>query len=137
MAEFSAEAVAAALGERWEEYLQAGESFEAAIDTEGTEARVSITLVDADGATRHEFEVKAPQRVGGAGGSVEVAMDAADALVGQWLEEGRPRLPGVAAAREYEGTPVVVTMRLVHPRLQAEADRLLGDEGDDEGGLDA
>lgn len=133
---FSTEAIAGALAERWEEFLREGESFAAAIESENEETRVVLALVDPDGATRHEFVVVAPQRVGGGRDAAELALDAADALMGEWLEDGRPRLPGVPALREYEGTPVQVTARLVHPRLQAEADRLLGDE-DEEGGLDS
>ena len=99
---------------------------------------VLVALVGADGATRHEFEVRAPQRIGGGGGPRDLALDAADSLLGEWLEDERPRLPGVTALREYEGTPVQVTARLVLPRLQAEADRLLGESDEDEGGgLDA
>jgi len=136
-AEFSKDAIAAALRERWAEYLREGESFEAEIDAEGKEARVLLAVVDADGSTRHEFEVVAAQRVGGGGGALDVALDAADALVGEWLEDGRPRLPGVSVAREYEGTPVQVTARLVLPRLQAEADRLLDGDEEEGGGFDA
>lgn len=131
---FSRDAIAAALRERWEEYLREGETFEAEIDTGGKEARVLLAVVGADGSTRHEFEVKAPQRVGGKAGALDVAVDAADSLLGEWFEDGRPRLPGVTAEREYEGMPVQVTARLVLPRLQAEADRILGEDEDDEGG---
>jgi hypothetical protein len=134
---FSTEAIAAALEERWEEFLREGESFLAEVDSEGEKARAMLALVDADGATRHEFEVLAPLRVGGGRDARELALDAADALLGEWLEDGRPRLPGIAAPREFDGTPVQVTARLVHPRLQAEADRLLGDDDDEGGGLDA
>ncbi len=134
---FSADAIAAALLERWEEFLHEGEAFEAKVDTEGKETSVTLAVVDADGARRYEFEVKAPQRVGGGAGAVDVALDAADALVGEWLEDGRPRLSGMTAAREYEGTPVQVTTRMVLPRLESEADRLLGEDDDEGGGLDA
>jgi hypothetical protein len=135
---FSTVAIASALAERWEEFLRPGESFLAEVDTEGERARAMLALVDADGATRYEFEVLAPLQVGGGRDARELALDAADALLGEWLEDERPRLPGVADAREFDGTPVQVTARLVHPRLQAEADRLLGeDEGDEGGGLDA
>jgi len=134
---FSTEAIADALAERWAEYLREGESFSAEVAEEKGETRVVLALVGPDGATRHEFEVVAPQRVGGGGSAAELALDAADALLGEWFEDGRPRLPGVPTAREYEGTTVQVTARLVHPRLDAEADRLLGEDDEEGGGLDA
>lgn len=138
---FSPDAIAAALRERWEEFLEEGETFEAALVEEDAGARATLALVDAEGATRHEFEVAAPRRVGGGGDARALALDAADALLGEWLEAGRPRLPGRTIAREYEGVVVEVTLRRVHPRLDAEADRILGgdrqEDDDGVGGLDA
>lgn len=132
----SHEAVAALLQERWGEHLQQDERFFASVgEAEGQGAKVCLGLEDADGSTRTEFEVVAPRQAGGRN-AVDVALDAADALLGEWLEADRPRPTGHTAPRIWEGIEVQVTVRRLHPRLEAEADRLLG-EGDEGGGLDA
>lgn len=132
---FAGEAIATALTERWGEELQEGERFDAQLETDEREAKLTVAVVGADGAERHEFEVRVRNGSRGPAAARDTALDATDALVGLWLEDGRPRLPGNSEEREWEGTPVLVTARRINPRLQAEADRLLGES--DEGGLDS
>lgn len=124
---YPTETIAAALAERWAEDLQAGETFSVEIEDSGPHVRVLFALVAGDGSSRHEFEVVAPRSIGGGKAGLDLALDAADALLGEWFEDGRPRLPATTVEREYERTPVRVTTRLVLPHLEEEADRILGE----------
>lgn len=132
---FAPGVISKALAERWEEEIEAGESFDVTMDYTDTHVTVVLALVEADASIRHEFEVRTPIGSRGKEGARDFALDAADAVLGEWLEDGRPRLSGMEAERDYQGSPVWVQGRRVAPRLEAEADRLLGD-GDD-GGLDS
>lgn len=131
---FAANAISRALAERWEEEIEPGESFDVTLDIDDAQARVVLALVEADASIRHEFQVRTPVGSRGKDGARDLALDAADAVFGEWLEDGRPRLAGLEVERDYQGSPVWVHARRVAPRLDAEADRLLGDS--DEGGLD-
>lgn len=131
---FAPGVISRALAERWADELDEGESFEVSIDVTDAEARVVLSLVGTDASIRHEFQVRTPVGSRGSEGARDLALDAADAVLGEWLEDGRPRLAGLEVERDYQGSPVWVHARRVAPRLEAEADRLLGDG--DEGGLD-
>lgn len=113
------------LARRWRDALEPGERFLAFRGVEGKVAVARFTLVSADGATHHEFEVAAeakgnPERL------LDLVTDACDLSVGAWLEEGRPRLSGVPEMREFEGVEVRLTETVRRPGVEAEADRLLG-----------
>lgn len=127
-------AIARALEERWAEELAAGERFEVSLETTDTEALAVLALQGPDASIRYEFAVRTPIGSRGVDGARDLALDAADAILGEWFEDARPRLPGLEMERDYQGSPVWVQARRVAPRLEAEADRLLGDV--DEGGLD-
>jgi hypothetical protein len=115
------------LARRWRDALEPGERFLAYRGVEGKLAVARFTLVSADGATHHEFEVAAeagrdPDRL------LDLVTDACDLSIGAWLEEGRPRLTGVPEARQFEGVPVRLTETIRRPGIEAEADRLLAEK---------
>ena len=114
------------LARRWRDSLEPGERFLAFRGQEGKLAVARFTLVSADGATHHEFEVAAeagrdPERL------LDLVTDACDLSVGAWLEEGRPRLAGTPETRQFEGMAVRLTETVRRPGVEAEADRLLGE----------
>ena len=132
--DFPVDAIARALSERWGEWMREGERFSAELDADEKEAWATLSLLDADDAQRLVFEVRTPIGTRGARRSKELALDAADAVVGEYFEDGRPRPTGLQLSREYQGAPMTVKISLERPRLTAEADRLLGESED--GGLD-
>lgn len=115
------------LARRWRDALEPGERFLAFRGVEGELAVARFTLVTADGKTHHQFEVAAKAGEDNAR-LLDLVTDACDLSIGAWLEEGRPRLPGVPEERSFDGVPVRLTCTVRRPGLEAEADRLLGEE---------
>lgn len=115
------------LARRWRDALEPGERFLAFRGIEGDLAVARFTLVAADGRTHFQFEVAA-EAGEDTGRILDLVTDACDLSIGAWLEDGRPRLSGVPEERSFEGVPVRLTCTVRRPGLEAEADRLLGED---------
>src|SRR4051812_38001930 len=109
----TADTIASTLADRWRASLQAGERFE--VDTGGADDHTRIEAVLVSGSERSEFVVEAD---GTDRTAFDLAVDALDAVIGEWLESDRPRLTGVPEARERAGRVVTVTSRVRRPDLE-------------------
>lgn len=115
------------LARRWRSSVGPDETFDAQRGFEDDLAVARFALVAQDASVRHEFEVAAETAGADRNQRLDLVTDACDLALGAWLEDGRPRLPGIPEKREFEGVSLRFLARVRRPGLEAEADRLLGE----------
>jgi len=123
------------LHRRWSAQLEPGERFIVQGGREEDWFELNLSLEAPDACDRSEVSVRVELAAvhGAEDEALALSADAAEAVLGRWLEEGRPP-PTWAdfAEMAYEGHPVHVRHRRRRPALDAEAARLLG-ASDEEG----
>lgn len=127
---------ASLLGARHRDHLAEGETFTVDGETGPDGVEVVLVLEAPGGADRAETtcRVDVPAGAPDEDAALDRALDAADAFLGSWLEGGRAeRHPGDFGEYDYEGATVHLRFHRSRPALDAEADRILRDAGDEPG----
>lgn len=123
------------LQRRLKEWLEPGENVTVSGEQgdEGAEVVVTLELPGGHRRTETGVRVAVPGGASTPEAALDLAFDAADAFLGQWLEEGREtRHPIEWVELTFDDRPVQVRQRITRPIVEAEADRLLDeDEGED------
>ena len=124
------------LAERHGPHLRSGERFwvDGVLEKDGVE--VELALGDPEGRDRTEVTVRVriPEGATDLQAALDLAFDAGDAYLGQWLEEGRPHVPIDFQPATFEGKAVEVRLLRRRPALEEEADRLLAEADGATGG---
>ncbi|RMG10644.1 MAG: hypothetical protein D6729_19235 [Deltaproteobacteria bacterium] len=124
---------ASLLLERHRAHLDPADRFEVTGELGRAWVEVVLAFGDPKGRARTEVTVRVtiPEGAPDPKAALDLAFDAGDAYLGQWLEEGRPQQPIDFEEARYEGRPVHVRLRRRRPALEAEAERLLREAGED------
>ncbi len=122
------EAVEAALAERLEGRLSPGEGVSVQGES-GEDVRALITLRGGPSGAQFELEARVSVGPDGAKAAQEAALDALDLLLLEYLDAGRVwRTSGIFESRELAGRALQVRLERTFPELDAQANRLLGDD---------
>ncbi|MFN7134723.1 MAG: hypothetical protein ACK4N5_21770 [Myxococcales bacterium] len=128
--------IEAAMAERLEGMLRAGETLKVDGETEPTSTTARFVLEGGPDGARLELIARVDHfraRTRG-DGARDLAIDALDLVLLEYLESGRQlKLSGVEEERELAGRPLFVRAERTFPGLDAQADALLQDDGKERG----
>ncbi len=116
------------LRQRYAALLHDNEMLRVAARMDPSEVEVTVCIETSGGDERVEIDTKVsvPLAAEKPEEALLLALDAADAFLGEWLEGGREERHSIDyVEHRYEGRFVLVRLRRSRPLLEAQADRLL------------
>jgi len=125
------------LSMRYQEWLAVGEragvegSLWGEEESGSAKAFVELTVYVDNPArgSRHEATVRLPREGLSERAAIELALDAADAALGEWLEEGREsRHRDLFEEASFDGLSLLLRLRLRHPALEEQAEAIISKE---------
>lgn len=118
--------VAEALEVRYGQWMRGGERAGATGRIEAGQVEVTLFVEAESGSARWEVCVRVARGTRSEEEALDLALDAADAALGEWLEGGREeRPPPIFEEARFRGETVGLRRRRTSPRLEAEADAIL------------